>query len=121
MMVGSSSNVVFNKAKTFALRIVRLYRHLQDKGENVMSKQVLRSGTSIGANIAEGHYAVSKADFVSKYAIALKEAAETIYWLELLVSSSTLPNDQNMQSLVADCDEILRILVASVKTAQGKR
>ena len=115
------SNLVLEKAEQFAVRIVALYKHLQKKGECVMSKQVLRSGTSIGANIAEGHYAVSKADFVSKYAIAQKEAAETLYWLRLLTRTRYLNDDAATQSLTADCDEILRILVSSIKTATNKR
>lgn len=78
---------LLDKAEAFALRIVRLYQYLVENGERVMSKQVLRSGTSIGANITEGHYAASRADFINKYAIAEKEAAETRYWLNLLLKS----------------------------------
>jgi len=115
------SNFVLGKAEEFAVRIVGLYKYLQDKGERVMSKQVLRSGTSIGANLSEGHYAASKADFVNKYVIAQKEAAETLYWIRLLVRTGYLADDAATQSLIADCDEILRLLVASVKTATNKR
>ena len=78
-MSGGTGNFLREKAEAFALRIVRLYQHLSEKGERVMSKQVLRSGTSIGANITEGHYGASKADFINKYAIAEKEAGETLY------------------------------------------
>ena len=115
-----TQNIVLEKAEQFAVRMVALYKHFQGNGEYVMSKQVLRSGTSIGASIAEGHYAVSKADFVSKYAIAQKEAAETLYWLRLLTRTQYLEDDAATQSLVADCDEILRILVSSIKTATNK-
>lgn len=85
-----------------------------------MSKQVLRSGTSIGANITEGHYAASRADFINKYVIAEKEAAETLYWLNLLLKSEYLPNDEVTQSIIADSDELLRMLVSSIKTARAK-
>jgi len=120
MAKGRSTNFVLEKAEEFAVRIVALYKYLQNKGERVMSKQVLRAGTSIGANLSEGHYAASKADFINKYVIAQKEAAETLYWLRLLVRTEYLSDDANTKSLVADCDEILRLLVASIKTATKK-
>jgi len=113
-----SNNIVKDKAEAFALRIVRLYQFLQAKQETVMSKQILRSGTSIGANITEGHYASSKADFINKYSIAQKEAAETLYWLNLLTRAEYFPDDDNTKSVVSDCDEILRLLIASIKTAR---
>jgi len=113
-----ATNLVKDKSEAFALRIVRVYKFLQSNGELVMSKQVLRSGTSIGANVAEGHYASSKADFINKYAIAKKEAAETLYWLDLLVKAEYLSDGEDVQSLKADCDEILRLLIASIKTAR---
>lgn len=112
------SNLVLVKAEAFALRVVKLYKYLQGKGELVMSKQVLRSGTSIGANITEGHYAASRADFINKYVIAEKEAAETLYWLRLLVNAEYLPDDEATRSIVADCDELIRLLVSSIKTAK---
>ena len=117
-MEGKVSYTILEKAEAFALRIVKLYQHLQDKGERVMSKQVLRSGTSIGANITEGHYAASRADFINKYVIAEKEAAETRYWLTLLVKSGYIPNDTATQSIIADCTSLLKLLVASIKTAK---
>ncbi len=117
-MTNRKNNLVLDKAEAFALRIVRMYRFLQKRGETVLSKQMLRSGTSIGANVTEGHYAASKADFVNKYTIAQKEAAETLYWVNLLVRAEFLPNDQTVQSVIADCDEITRLLVASIKTAR---
>jgi len=119
-MAEGRSNFVLEKAEAFAVRIVGLYRDLQKCGEYVMSKQVLRSGTSIGANISEGHYAASKADFVNKYVIAQKEAAETLYWLRLLIRTDYLQQNEETLSLVSDCDEILRLLVASIKTATNK-
>ena len=89
-MNGGTGNFLLEKAEAFALRIVRLYQHLSEKGERVMSKQVLRSGTSIGANVTEGHYGASKADFINKYVIAEKEAGETLYWLRLLSKSAAI-------------------------------
>jgi len=117
-MADRSYNLILTKAEAFALRIVRLYKFLQDRHETVMAKQVLRSGTSIGANVTEGHYAVSKADFINKYAIAQKEAAETLYWINLLLKADYLPDDESTQSIISDCDEILRMLVSSIKTAR---
>ena len=117
-MVGKMPYPILEKAEAFALRIVRLYQHLVEKGERVMSKQVLRSGTSIGANITEGHYGASRADFINKYAIAEKEAAETRYWLTLLIKSGYLRNNETTRSLVADCSELVRLLAASIKTAR---
>ena len=113
-------SLLLEKSEEFALRIVRLYQYLQDKGERVMSKQVLRSGTSIGANITEGDYGASKADFINKYAIAEKEAAETRYWLNLLIRSGYLSEDVATQSLVSDCSELIRLLAASIKTAKRR-
>ena len=120
-MSGGGKNFLLEKSEAFALRIVRMYQYLvEKKGEHVLSKQVLRSGTSIGANITEGHYAASKADFVNKYVIAEKEAAETLYWLRLLVKAGYLDDDQTVESLVKDCDELVCLLAASIKTARGK-
>ena len=117
-MEGKVLYPLIEKAEAFALRIVRLYQHLSEKGERVMSKQVLRSGTSIGANITEGHYGASRADFINKYAIAEKEAAETRYWLNLLIKSGYLQEDAVTLSLVSDCTELIRLLAASIKTAR---
>ena len=114
-------SVAEDKSRLFALRIVKLYKYLKSKREDVMSKQVLRSGTSIGANIAEGKYAQSTEEFISKMSIALKEASETYYWLGLLFDSDYIPDTENTKSLFADCDELIRILVSSVKTAKSLR
>ena len=111
-------SLVNTKSKAFALRIVKLYRHLKVRRESVIAKQVLRSGTSVGANITEGRFAQSHADFISKYAIALKEAAETLYWLEILRDGEFLPADDAFNSLYAECEELIRLLTASLKTAQ---
>lgn len=98
-----------------------MYKYLcEDKKEYVMSKQVLRSGTSIGANIAEAFYAQSDADFIAKLYISRKEAGETIYWLELLQEATYLEADV-AQSILADCDELLKLLTSSIKTMKNKQ
>ena len=107
------------KSKRFAVRIVKLYKYLcNEKNEFVISKQVLRSGTSIGANVAESECAISKRDFVAKIYIALKECAETIYWLDLLVETDFL-SENEYKSLVADCVEIKKMLSATTKTTNS--
>ena len=110
------------RTKQFAIRIVNLYRYLvEERKERVLSKQVLRSGTSIGANVAEGLFGVSRADFINKYTIALKEANETRYWLELLAETNYLPPCDQTASLLDECKAIVAILASSVKTAKGKK
>ena len=116
-------SLVAEKASAFALRIVRLYQYLTrnpNQKEYVMSKQVLRSGTSIGANIEEALSGQSRADFVSKMNISLKEACETRYWLKLLHDSDYIETDA-AKSLINDCDEIIRILKSIVKTTNETR
>lgn len=109
------NNILADKSFAFALRCIKLYKFLtEEKREFVMSKQVLRSGTSIGANIKESVYAQSKADFGAKISIAKKEAGETEYWLELLKASEYL-NDKIATSLINDCKELLRMLISSTK------
>lgn len=94
------------KSKRFAVRIVNLYKYLcEKKNEYVLSKQLLRSGTSIGANIAESECAISKKDFLSKIYIALKECAETIYWLDLLFATEYLSESEHA-SILNDCEEL---------------
>ena len=111
-----TENVIADKSKAFALRIIRLYRYLRDEThEFTLSRQVLRSGTSIGANVKEAIRGQSPADFYSKMNIALKEASETEYWLELLHESDYIPDDA-FQSIYADCQEVLRILMSISKT-----
>lgn len=112
-------NALIDKSIAFAARIVKLHRYLiKDKKETLISKQIVRSGTSIGANINEANYGQSKADFISKLHIALREAAETEYWLKLLMMSEYLTVDMG-NSLLNDCLEIKRILIASINTAKG--
>ncbi len=100
----------------FAVRIVKLYQYLcDDKKEYTLSKQILRSGTSIGANLAEAENAISRKDFVSKPYIALKECSETLYWLELMKNTGHLTQEQ-FQSLYNDCEELRKMLSSSTKT-----
>ncbi len=114
----STDSILKTKSMEFAKRIVRLYQYLAaERREFVMSKQVLRSGTSIGANIVEALYGSSRKDFLAKLQISQKEAAETLYWLELLSSCGYLP-DNLYQSLEKDCKEILSILSASIKSTK---
>ena len=110
------SNVIHDKSKLFGLRIIKLYKYLtEEKREFVLSKQLLRSGTSIGANVRESRRGQSKPDFYSKLNIALKEADETAYWLELLHESNLLDKDQ-YTSIYRDCNEIIALLVSITKT-----
>ena len=111
-----SKSIVREKSKDFAVRIVHLYQYLKEtKKEFVMSKQLLRSGTSIGANLSEQEFAISDADYLSKTSIALKEGAETIYWLELLFKREYL-TEKEYNAINNDCKEIVSMLVQSVKT-----
>ena len=117
----NEDNTLLHKSLKFASRIVKLYQYLvNEKKESIISKQIIRSGTSIGANAHEAAYGVSQADFISKMQISLKETAETEYWLKLLVMSGYIEEKQG-QSLINDCVEIKRILIASLKTAKNKR
>lgn len=109
------------KSKKFAIRIVNMYKYLcNEKKEFVLSKQVLRSGTSIGANIAESECAISKADFTAKLYIALKESNETKYWLELLHETNYI-NDEQFIGMINDCDELCKMLSSSTKTLRDKK
>ncbi len=111
-------NAILDKSKAFAIRIVKLYRFLcTEKQEYVLSKQLLRSGTSIGANCAEAKRAQSGADFISKMNIALKEAEETVYWLELLHETDYLSEAQ-FQSISAKNEELIKLLVSIIKTTK---
>lgn len=114
----SQDSIILTKSLKFAARIVKLYQYLsKEKHETVISKQIIRSGTSIGANANEAVYGVSKAEFIAKLQISLKETAETEYWLRLLVMSEYLTETEG-QSLIDDCLEIKRILISSLKTAR---
>lgn len=108
-------NVIVSKSKAFALRVIRLYQMLEQH-ERILSKQLLRSGTSIGANVKEAVRGQTRADFFAKMNIALKEASETEYWLELLFESGYIKNETAYTSIYADCQEIISILVAITKS-----
>ena len=115
----SQDSVILTKSLKFAARIVKLYQYLtKEKHETVISKQIIRSGTSIGANANEAIYGVSKSDFIAKLQISLKETAETEYWLRLLTLSQYLTAAES-QSLLTDCLELKRILIAILKTSKS--
>ena len=112
------NNLIVEKSKAFAIRIIRMYQHISaEKKELVLTKQVLRSGTSIGANIREATSAHSKADFIAKMQIALKEASETEYWIELLQETGYIAEKAG-ESLITDCKELLRMITAIIRTAK---
>ena len=114
-----ADNQVLIESKAFALRIIRLYKYLkEDKQVYILSKQVLRSGTSIGANIRESVNAQSRMDFINKINIALKEANETEYWLELLHESEYIDNHQ-FESIYNDCGKIAATLTKIIKTTKN--
>lgn len=113
-------NLLYEKSFKFAVRVVNLYKYLtSEKKEYILSKQLLRSGTSIGANIKEGIVAQSKRDFLSKMYISLKEASETEYWLELLKETKYI-DEKMFDSIIENCREINRILCATVKTTKER-
>lgn len=112
-------NIVKQKSFAIAIRIVRLYQHLCDsKKEYVISKQLLRSGTSVGAMIREAEHAETKADFKHKMAIAQKEINETLYWLELLKETEYLSNEE-FSSINSDAIEIIKLITAIIKTTKS--
>ncbi|MET0051430.1 MAG: four helix bundle protein [Candidatus Thiodiazotropha sp.] len=116
----STRNVVREKSFLFAVRIVKLARHLQhDHKEYVLSKQLTRAGTSIGANIEEALAGQSRRDFIAKMSIASKEARETQYWIRLLIASGYLNSERTAETtLQMHCDELIRLLTSIVKTSQ---
>ena len=110
-----SDNAVKIKSKALAIRVINLYKYLcEEKREFVLSKQLLRCGTSIGANICEAINSMSKKDFISKMNISLKEAAETEYWLELLKDTSYI-SEKEFESINNDCNEVKSLLVSIIK------
>ena len=113
-------SIVLDKSKSFTVRIIKLHKYLtSDKREFVMSKQILKSGTSIGANISEALQAQSKLDFVSKLSIALKEASETEYWLDVLHQTNYLTAIQ-YDSIKPDCIELIKLLTSIINTTKNK-
>lgn len=114
------NNAIKTKSKNFAIKVVELYKHIAyDLKENVLSKQFLRSGTSIGANIAESEFAASEADFLNKLYISLKETNETAYWLELLYETKYLTKKE-FDNIYNECKEIRKLLIAITKTLKEK-
>ena len=112
-------NVIEEKSFRFAVRIVKLNQYLRTKKkEYVLSKQLLRSGTSIGANVAESQQAQSRADFISKLEIALKETTETKYWLRLMKETGYL-SESEFESIFSDCAELEKILVRIIKSTKN--
>jgi four helix bundle protein len=117
----TKENLLLDKSLQFAGRIVKLHKYLiKTHKESVISKQIIKSGTSIGANINEGNYASSKADFIAKMQIAQKETAETEYWLRLLRLSEYISQEE-FESLLKDCLDIKNILTATLNTAKKSR
>ena len=116
-------NIILNKSFEFAIRVIKLYKYLCDeKKEYILSRQLLRCGTSIGANINEAQAGQSKADFIAKMSIASKEARESKYWIDLLIKTDYLNiNDQHTKSLLNDIEEIVKLLTSIVKSSQGNR
>ena len=110
-------NLIKDKSMAFAIRIVNLYKYLVEKNEFVMSKQILRSGTSVGANISEAVRAESDNDFIHKLSISRKEAQETLYWLELLHQTDFIPTEA-YSSICSDCEELSKILTSIILTSK---
>ena len=111
-------NVILEKSYRLSVRIVRLNQYIRSNHrEYVLSRQLLRAGTSIGANVTEAQHAQSKADFIAKLSIALKETGETKYWLRLLNETDYLP-DAGFRSVMRDCIEVERLLIAIIKSAK---
>ena len=117
----AQNSILLDKSLLFAARIVKLNKYLtKEKKETVIAKHIIRSATSIGANANEAIYGQSKADFIAKLQISLKETAETEYWLRLLILSEYI-TDQEGNSLLDDCLEIKRILISTLKTAKDNK
>lgn len=118
-MKSNNDNIILVKSFQFAVKVVNLYKFLlSQKREFIISKQLVRSGTSIGANAKEGSRAQSKADFYAKMSIALKEASESEYWIEPLIATDYLTKDE-CSSLLEDCRELIRILLAITAKAKS--
>lgn len=116
-----SESIVANKSRQFAVRIIRLGQYLQtEKKEFILSNQIIRSGTSIGANIVEALKAISQKEFLQKMYIAFKECNETMYWLDLLYATNYL-SEQQFQSMNNDCYELQKILSSITKTTKNKQ
>jgi four helix bundle protein len=113
-------NIPLEKSRKFAIRMYNLHKQLIEKREFIIARQILRSGTSIGANLTEAQYSVSRKEYIYKLSISLKECAETEYWLDLLKEINLLSSSE-YKSLVEDCKEILRLLISTTKTLKSKQ
>jgi four helix bundle protein len=114
-------SITLEKSRKFAIKVYNLYKHLCDeKHEYVLAKQLLRSGTSIGANLTEAQYSVSRKEFLNKAAISLKECAETEYWLDLLKETNLLSQTE-YDDIIKDCKELLRLLISTTKTVKTRQ
>jgi len=120
LIMKKGENALKQKSYSFSLRIIKVCRELQSEKEFILSKQLLRSGTAIGALIEEANQAESRADFIHKLSIANKEANETQYWIRLLIDSEIL-DLANGEVLHKQCTELIKILTASIKTSKSKR
>ena len=119
MVLPKKDNVIMEKADAFGDRIIKMYKYLVNRNyEDTMAKQILKSGTSIGANVAESRNAQSRNDFISKLNIALKEADETLYWLKKLLVGQRISAVQ-YESMAKDNEEIIKILTKIIKTTKG--
>jgi len=120
-MSDQKDNIILDKSFKFAIRIVRLYQYLyNEKREFVLSKQILKSGTSIGANVEEAHGGISTPDFSNKISIAYKESKETKYWLRLLYETDYI-DEKMFNSIIIDCEEINKILFSIIKSTRINR
>ena len=119
MVTARRDNIIIDKSERFADRIAKMYRYLSEKrqGDKDMLKQIVRSGTSVGANVSEGQFAQSKADFLTKMTIALKEANETRFWLRRLYAYGSL-TESEFNSIVADTEELINILTTITRTTR---
>jgi len=113
-------NAISQKSLKFGVRIYRLCKYLEEKREYIIARQLLKSGTSVGANIHEAIYAQSDIDYISKYSIAQKECSETLYWLEILKETEVLTNEE-YESIHTDAVEIMKLLVKTLKTLKAKK
>ena len=116
-MINEERNIIKDKSFKFSLQIIQLYKELQSNKEYVLSKQLLRSGTSIGANVSESEAAITKKDFIHKLSISSKEARESLYWLELLEQSRLV--DLDYTTYIKNVKELIRILTSIIKTSQA--
>ena len=119
-MMKRERSLLLDKSEAFSGRILKMYKYLSsDKNELIISTQILRSGTSIGANVPESRNAQSNADFINKLNIALKEADETLYWIKILHNGEYI-NEKEYESIYNDADELVKLLVSSIKTLKQK-